>query len=75
MDGRSPRERIVKHSGRFVSPHGLENHGVTKAQLVHWNDCAAPLYQMAVERREGLMAEGGPLVVADGDSYRAIGAG
>lgn len=66
MDGRSPRERIVKHSGRFVSPHGLENHGVTRAQLVHWNDCAAPLYQMAVERREGLMAEGGPLVVQTG---------
>ncbi|MDP1670882.1 MAG: phosphoenolpyruvate carboxykinase (ATP), partial [Alphaproteobacteria bacterium] len=34
--------------------------------MVHWNDCAATLYQMAVEREEGLVAECGPLVVRTG---------
>ena len=56
----------MKHSGRYVSKSGLEKQGVTKARIVHWNDCAATLYQMAVERNEGLVAEGGPLVVKTG---------
>ena len=56
----------MKHSGRFVSKSGIEKQGITRARLVHWNECPATLYQMAVERDEGMIAEGGPLVVRTG---------
>lgn len=56
----------MKHSGRFVSKVGIEKQGIDKARIVHWNDCAATLYQMAVARDEGMIAEGGPLVVRTG---------
>lgn len=56
----------MKHTGRFVSRFNIDKQGIAKAKLVHWNDCAASLYQMAVEREEGMVAEGGPLVVRTG---------
>ncbi|MBI3997839.1 MAG: phosphoenolpyruvate carboxykinase (ATP) [Armatimonadetes bacterium] len=44
------------------SRHGLEIHGI-HPEMVGWNLSAPALYEHAVRRREGLIAEGGPLVV------------
>ena len=47
------------------SRHGLEAHGL-QPSMVGWNLNAPALYEHAVRRREGLIAEGGPLLVHTG---------
>ncbi|MDR7517986.1 MAG: phosphoenolpyruvate carboxykinase [Armatimonadota bacterium] len=44
---------------------GLEVHGI-HPEMVGWNLTTPALYEHAVRRREGLIAEGGPLVVRTG---------
>jgi phosphoenolpyruvate carboxykinase (ATP) len=44
------------------SRHGLDAHGI-QPEVVAWNLGAPTLYEHAVRRREGQIAEGGPLVV------------
>ncbi len=44
------------------SRHGLEMHGI-HPDMVGWNLAAPPLYEHTVRRREGMIAEGGPLLV------------
>ncbi|MFN4088661.1 MAG: phosphoenolpyruvate carboxykinase [Alphaproteobacteria bacterium] len=44
----------------------LEKHGLTNPRAVHWNLGVAALYQAALERREGELAEGGALVCTTG---------
>ena len=44
----------------------LETLGLRHPATVHWNNSATELYQMAVAHGEGLIAEGGPLVVTTG---------
>ncbi len=56
----------MKQTGRFISKHGLASFGIDNPGHVHWNDVAPVLYQMAVERNEGLVAQHGPLVVHTG---------
>lgn len=49
------------------SRYGLEHHGITNAGEVFWNLPAARLYEEAIRRNEGKIAEHGPLVVLTGD--------
>ena len=44
----------------------LEEHGILKAGPVHWNRGTAALYEEAVRRNEGVVAESGPLVCLTG---------
>jgi phosphoenolpyruvate carboxykinase (ATP) len=45
---------------------GLESHGITNVNEVHWNLPAPALYEKAVQRSEGVIAHWGPLVVRTG---------
>ena len=46
--------------------HGLERHGFRSLKAVAWNLGAPALYELAIARGEGRLAEGGPLVVLTG---------
>ncbi|HEX8917354.1 MAG TPA: phosphoenolpyruvate carboxykinase (ATP) [Chloroflexota bacterium] len=46
--------------------HGLEDHGIDQPQTVYWNLTNAALYEEAVRRHEGLIAEQGPIVFTTG---------
>ncbi len=45
---------------------GLEEHGIKPGRAVHWNASTPALYEHAVTRGEGRIAEGGPLAVDTG---------
>lgn len=45
---------------------GLEAQGIATQATVHWNLITAPLIEQALLRGEGVLAEGGPLVVETG---------
>src|ERR687897_629120 len=45
---------------------GLAVHGIEATGTVHWNPSTPQLYTDAIERREGQIAEGGPLAVDTG---------
>src|SRR5262249_17332937 len=47
-------------------PVGLAHHGLRPVGRVHWNPTTALLYPHALLRGEGVLAEGGPLVVDTG---------
>ncbi len=46
--------------------HGLEALGIVRSGRVHWNLSPAALYEEALRRGEGLLAESGPLVCRTG---------
>lgn len=46
--------------------HGLESHGIDSPERVEWNLTAPALYEEAVRRREGLIAQHGPIVFETG---------
>jgi len=48
------------------SPQSLEQHGIRNPANINWNLSVPALYEEAVQRREGLIAEGGPLVCRTG---------
>jgi phosphoenolpyruvate carboxykinase (ATP) len=48
------------------SQQGLEIHGILNPGTVHWNLSVPALYEEAAIRREGLIADGGPLVCSTG---------
>ncbi len=50
-----------------MSSDPLETHGITKPRHVHWNRGAPALYEEAVRRREGVIADSGPLVCLTGE--------
>lgn len=56
----------INEAGKLKSKNGLENHGLLNLGNVYWNLPAASLYEEAVHRGEGLIAEGGPLAVTTG---------
>src|SRR5579872_144481 len=43
------------------TPHGLERHGIENPERVYWNLTTPALYEEAVRRREGLIAQQGPI--------------
>src|SRR5438270_7000104 len=46
--------------------HGLENDGIENPERVYWNLTTPALYEEAVRRREGLIAQAGPIVFHTG---------
>src|SRR5947209_19212640 len=48
------------------TPHGLERHGIENPERIYWNLTTPALYEEAVRRREGLIAQGGPIVFHTG---------
>ncbi len=54
--------------GHIVSEFGIENHGIHNARAVYWNFSTPRLVEEAVRRREGILAEMGPLVVRTGQN-------
>jgi phosphoenolpyruvate carboxykinase (ATP) len=52
--------------GVYPSKYGLENHGFRNLNTVFWNLRTAALVEQAIERREGLLAHRGALVVRTG---------
>jgi hypothetical protein len=57
----------MQNLGIRPSRYGLEEHGVRNASFVYWNLGTAQLIEKAIQRREGLLASGGGLVVRTGD--------
>ena len=49
------------------SGSSLEAHGLLGLKAVHWNHDAPDLYACALERKEGVLSEGGALVVQTGE--------
>jgi phosphoenolpyruvate carboxykinase (ATP) len=49
-----------------IEPTALARHGINTAGVVYWHPSTALLYEHALARREGRIAEGGPLVVETG---------
>jgi phosphoenolpyruvate carboxykinase (ATP) len=47
--------------------HGLEHHGFRNIARVYWTQTTPALYERVVQRREGLIAHLGPIVVRTGD--------
>jgi len=52
--------------GRGISRFGVDQHGIVNAGTVYWNLTPAALYEHAVRRGEGSVAEDGPLVTRTG---------
>ncbi|MEE9187190.1 MAG: phosphoenolpyruvate carboxykinase (ATP), partial [Bacteroidota bacterium] len=50
----------------LIKPYGLDNHGIRDADLISWNLSTPALYEQVVQRREGIVAHMGPLVVRTG---------
>jgi len=48
------------------TPHGLESDGIDTPERVYWNLTAPALYEEAVRRHEGLIAQQGPIVFHTG---------
>jgi phosphoenolpyruvate carboxykinase (ATP) len=48
------------------SRHGLENHGLVNLNTVYWTLASPALVERLVQRREGLLAHLGPVVVRTG---------
>ncbi len=57
----------MSHYGPAVSRHGLDLHGISTSADEYWNLSVAQLYERAVLRREGIVAQGGPLVATTGE--------
>jgi phosphoenolpyruvate carboxykinase (ATP) len=69
--GREPtsfEKRVLNmpQTGRGISKFGIENHGITNAGTIYWNLPPALLYEEAMRRGEGWIAQGGPLVTRTG---------
>ena len=56
----------MENKGRAHGPVGLEEHGIINADTIWWNLSTGALCEQALQRREGVMAHRGPLVVYTG---------
>ena len=57
----------MQQSGPVVSRHGLDIHGIDGVAGAYWNYATSALYEEALQRREGRLAQGGALVVETGE--------
>jgi phosphoenolpyruvate carboxykinase (ATP) len=53
--------------GPAISRHGLDKHGIAAKGNAFWNLFPAALYEQAIRRGEGQLAEGGPFVAITGE--------
>jgi phosphoenolpyruvate carboxykinase (ATP) len=56
----------MQQVGPRISDFGLENHGISNVNMVHWNYSTPALYEQALQRREGWIGHGGALVTRTG---------
>ena len=56
----------MRQIGTHISRHGLDLQGIRNVSAAYWNLGAPALYEEAIRRQEGVVAEGGPLVVKTG---------
>ncbi len=56
----------IKQAGDLKADYGLKNHGLTHLDRVYWNLPTSALYEEAIFRGEGHMAEGGPFLINTG---------
>ncbi len=56
----------MKTLGGNASSYGLEHHGIRNARTVSWNLGPEALYELSLQRGDGVLAAGGPLVVRTG---------
>lgn len=63
------REEMTKspYAGSLASKHGLENHGLRHLNNIYWNLSTSELYEEILDREEGKIAHGGPLLVYTGE--------
>ncbi|MCH7942159.1 MAG: phosphoenolpyruvate carboxykinase [Proteobacteria bacterium] len=57
----------MQQSGPVASRHGLALHGIGDVATEYWNYPTPALYEEALRRNEGRLAQGGPLVVTTGE--------
>ncbi len=56
----------MQRDGKNGAQHGLNQHGIRNVMSVGWNLTTPALYEEIVRRREGVIAEDGPVVVRTG---------
>ena len=56
----------MRQAGPHMSSYGLDRHGIENVAAAQWNYGLTALCEEALRRREGLLAQGGPLVVRTG---------
>ncbi|MCK6450774.1 MAG: phosphoenolpyruvate carboxykinase [Alphaproteobacteria bacterium] len=56
----------MQQVGTIASRHGLDLVGIRNSPVAHWNLGVPALYEEAVRRREGIVADGGALAVRTG---------
>ena len=57
----------MQHVGPRRSRLGIEHQGIANPRTVYWNLHAPHLYEESLRRSEGVIADGGPLVVLTGE--------
>jgi phosphoenolpyruvate carboxykinase (ATP) len=57
----------MEHIGPHISKFGVDRHGLGGARRVFWNLPTGSLYEEAIRRGEGRIAEGGPFVALTGE--------
>jgi phosphoenolpyruvate carboxykinase (ATP) len=57
----------MQNFGANISSYGVEHHGIVNPGTVYWNLHTPQLYEQITQRREGLLAHLGPVVVHTGD--------
>jgi phosphoenolpyruvate carboxykinase (ATP) len=57
----------MQNFGADISSYGVENHGISNPGTVYWNLHTPQLYEQVTQRREGMLAHLGPVVVHTGD--------
>jgi phosphoenolpyruvate carboxykinase (ATP) len=57
----------MQNFGADIGSYGVEHHGIDNPGTVYWNLHTPQLYEQITQRREGLLAHLGPVVVHTGD--------
>ena len=56
----------MEHTGHNFASHAIEEDGFSDITIAHWNHGAPSLYEFALRRDEGVVAQGGALIVETG---------